>query len=443
MNTTAMTSSHVMNQEVLEVMASGHWMAQKNEEGYTLDSGEKLDNVYIVTPKAYKVPFRLEAVARTDTHNIRFMYGKAKLIFNWERDFDSLRANEPAKGKTCHSEGTGRVPVGEWVHFEWVVDPDYMAVRVNGEERLRVEGKFARVKGQAGIGPAFRSKVTVASFKVSGEETKPAPPKPIPMRYELDECMIFVPDEKHGEAVDWYCRNLRMVVQPNSMVSPIYPGFRGALVEFRGSQGTIGIVSVLKGHEHFRFEHGSSDGIRFNLGTGHLRATRHAFIERGIRTGKITTGENGTERFDFFDPYGNRLTAVQDARLDPTTSGIAGCMMPTVKVNDLKVSADWYKMCLQLKPNKRSQKERALLLDGYWRFNEAAEGVLWLEQQQEPMGEKPNAGNAARMYFYVEPRRFVDSFERLRRAGVSIHGLSNNTYHCFDPDGNQINVFSI
>jgi|GEM_PF-1481329 len=431
------------NKDVLEEMASGHWMARRNEDGYTLDSGEKLDNVYIVTPSAYKVPFRLETVARTDMHNIRLMYGKARLIFNWERNFDSLRANEPAKGRTCHSEGTGRIPVGEWVHFEWVVEPDHMVVRVNGEERLRVEGRFARVQGQAGIGPAFRSKVTVASFKVSGEETKPVPPKALPMRYELDECMVFVPEARHEEAVDWYCRNLRMTVQTNSMVSPIYPGLRGTLVEFRESKGTIGIVSANEEHEHFRFDYGCSDGVRFNLGTGHLRTTRHAFIERGIRTAPITTGENGLHRFDFFDPFGTRLTAVQDPRLDPTTAGIAGCMMPTVKVSDLQASAEWYKTCMQLKTDKKSLKERAVMLQGYCRFNAAPEGVIWLEQQQEPAGERPHAGNAARMYFYVEPRWFVDSFERLRRAGVTVHGLTYRTYHCFDPDGNQINVFSL
>ncbi|GMK37322.1 hypothetical protein PCCS19_03750 [Paenibacillus sp. CCS19] len=433
---------HASTSDLLMRMAEGNDIAARTEEGYVLDSGEQMDNRYVWTPKAYQVPVRIEVVAMTDSSNIRIKFAKAQFIFNWERNYDHLRATEPAKGKTCHQLGAGRVPVGEWVSFVWIVEPSYMKLIVNGEERLHIEGKFGRVSGQAAIGPAFRSKVTVRSFHVQGVEVEPAPPKPKPLLFEFDECHIAVPQELHQEAVDWYCKFLRMDIQRHSRISPIHETLQGTLLEFRHGKGAIGIVSSPQESGHFGVDWGKKDGARFVLKTGNLQATRHFLIQQGVRTTPIVTGLSGVERFDLFDPFGTCLTVMKDESLDGSTAGTVGFTVPVITVSNVKQAREWYAKHLGMRRNARRSKQGADLMMGLWRFNGVREPAVWLEEQNVEDRIERHVLPATRMYFYVEPHRFEQSYKRWQTAGAKVSDIEGRAYHVYDPDGNRINVFT-
>jgi catechol 2,3-dioxygenase-like lactoylglutathione lyase family enzyme len=317
-----------------------------------------------------------------------------------------------------------------------------MKLIVNGEERLHVDGKFGRVSGEAAIGPAFRSKVTVQSFHVQGVEVDPAPPKPKPLLFEFDECHIAVPQDRHQEAVDWYCRFLRMDVQRNSRISPIHETLQGTLLEFRQGKGTIGLVSSPEEKGHFGVDWGKMDGARFVLRTGNLQATRHFLIQQGVRTTPIVTGISGLERFDFFDPFGTRLTVMKDEWLDMTIAGTVGFTVPIVTVSNVERSREWYAKYLGMRRNTRRSRQGADLMMGLWRFNGVREPAVWLEEQNTEDKLHTHVNTATRMYYYVESYRFMQSYQRWKAAGIEVSDIAGRAYHVYDPDGNRINIFT-
>lgn len=98
----------ILDEKLSELVANIENFVTGTTDSLTLYSEHKLDNTYVLTPKAYKVPVRIEVVARTDSSNIRLKYGRGQIIFNWERNHDSLRCSEPSKGG-AYNNLNGRV----------------------------------------------------------------------------------------------------------------------------------------------------------------------------------------------------------------------------------------------------------------------------------------------------------------------------------------------
>ena len=68
------------------------------------------------------MPLRIEAVAKTDSTNLRLHFAKGHIIFNWEASPGQMACYEPVYGHPFHREGTGadsRRQMGE----DNVVDP--------------------------------------------------------------------------------------------------------------------------------------------------------------------------------------------------------------------------------------------------------------------------------------------------------------------------------
>lgn len=130
---------------------------------------------YVRTPAVYEVPLRIEAVAKTDSTNLRLHYAKGHVILNWEAVPDQLACYEPVYGHAFHVRGQGRIPQDSWVKVSWVVERDFMRVLVDDELRYTNEGEngdeFHRIDyrgliGPVCIGPGWGSTVTVRSLAV-------------------------------------------------------------------------------------------------------------------------------------------------------------------------------------------------------------------------------------------------------------------------------------
>ncbi len=131
---------------------------------------------YVRTPKSYSVPLKIEAVAKTDSTNLRLHYAKGHVIFNWEANLDVLAMYEPVYGHSRVVKKSGRIPFGEWVKATWIIENDRLRVLVNDE--LRFDSRDTEVSetdrqdyrglvGPACIGPAWGSTVILKSLNVS------------------------------------------------------------------------------------------------------------------------------------------------------------------------------------------------------------------------------------------------------------------------------------
>ncbi|MFF2092193.1 VOC family protein [Paenibacillus sp. NPDC058174] len=413
----------------------------ETSDGLSLYKEHHLDKTYVLTPRAYRVPVKIEAVARTDSSNIRLKYGKGQIIFNWERNHDSLRCGEPSKGRAFNNMN-GRIPVNEWNHFVWEIEPDFMRVTVNGTERLLLEGKFSNIKGQAGIGSAFRSRVDVKSFRVSGEETDP-PPAPLkPLMFEYDETHISVPEGSLEQAIQWYTRHLGLEPKPGFGPCTLHPSMKGILMQFPNGQGSLHLVTVSEDQEHFRVNREHGDHFHLQLKAKDVRAAFAYAQENSIRTSSLIE-EHGEVRFQLYDPYGNRLTVTQgkDSAVEPTGSGIYGCDIPVVGVSDLEKSVEWYTKVLGLKKSARGSGDGYALLRGIYRHNGAK--VNHLQLVHDPNCTNPTAGRpGVRQYFFVERHNLKKAYQKAQKWCTLISPLEDKAFHFYDPDGNRINVYS-
>ena len=130
---------------------------------------------YVRTPGTYGVPLTIEAVAKTDSTNLRLHFAKGHVILNWEAVPDQLACYEPVYGHAFHVRGQGRIALDSWVKVSWVIEREFMRVLVDDELRFTNEGdvgdEFHQIDyrgliGPVCIGPAWGSTVTVRSLTV-------------------------------------------------------------------------------------------------------------------------------------------------------------------------------------------------------------------------------------------------------------------------------------
>jgi hypothetical protein len=125
-------------------------------------------DVRLITTDEFRVPLRIDAVAKTDRTNIRLYFGnQGTVIVGWEVNPLSLRYHQPGNGVIVAVPGKGAIPKDTWVHVTWIIHPDRGIVIVDGEVRAVVPGHNQGLIGTAGIGTHNLNHIDVKQFDVA------------------------------------------------------------------------------------------------------------------------------------------------------------------------------------------------------------------------------------------------------------------------------------
>lgn len=432
---------------VRQLVATGCSSKQKrNQLEITLES----NGGYVSTQHFYKVPLRVSVTAKTDSTNLRLRFAKSEVILNWGPNPDELRWVDPATGTPQGIPGQGRIPVDEWVKVDWIIEPAYAVLLVNGEERFRSEGEYGRLAGQIGVGAANRSKVTVKSFEVQGDTCDSGYPIVAPPRYECDGAMIHVEWDKHDQAVQWFVEHMGWShvgdgakrqtddTQDERMTALGIPRF-----------GIIWIKSakVDNPRHHLYAPSGMADPhLRLCFNTRDIVHAHGLFRAKRVRVTELYRGPGGKLFFDFWATDESiRLTACGDERNTRDECLFSPCEWHRIGVTDLSRSVSWYRQFLGFEVVEEFREEGWILMTSRTSFYSVGFSEIWLEQLPANASTDPS-DYPVRPYFHL--RKLVEEYDRLVQGGVTVSPIAGkppiegySMFHFYDPDGNRFNVW--
>ena len=113
----------------------------------------------ITTAHSFELPVRISLHTKVDEHHTRLAYGKGWLTFLQ----GGVNMGDIAEGRPCVFHECAGIPIGEPVDIEWILDKEFMAIKINGE--LRHIGNNYQYIGEAKDNRKFKlsSPVTVAA----------------------------------------------------------------------------------------------------------------------------------------------------------------------------------------------------------------------------------------------------------------------------------------
>lgn len=133
------------------------------------------DHHRLSTSRSFTPPFRIQMQAGTKSTNVRLYYGNARhnlfIILNWQQVPTELHFYDPNTGvRTRHPDQDALEP-GKLHAIDIAVEAKEIVLTVDGKERLRAKGDFAKIDSTIGIGPGARSTVLLKEFRVYGPKS--------------------------------------------------------------------------------------------------------------------------------------------------------------------------------------------------------------------------------------------------------------------------------
>jgi len=109
--------------------------AFENNNGinYTNELLEISKNANIVTSQNFSAPVKIELRVKVDGCYFLIKYGQGHILIDAANPNGILFVKDIISDKNYSIDNFGNFPVGEFVDLEWVIDTDFMAIKINGE----------------------------------------------------------------------------------------------------------------------------------------------------------------------------------------------------------------------------------------------------------------------------------------------------------------------
>jgi uncharacterized protein YjbI with pentapeptide repeats len=166
---------HPFRSDLVMLEPRGNIEMAKKDEGISITCPR--NDGAVMAPGKYTVPIKIDLIAKTDSTNIRLLFGEGAAIFNWERNEHELRVHDPVNRDFRYGVGgKGKIPINEFVHISWILDQDYMLLYVNRELRLfRKNAPYMKIKDEGlpfpeleiGVASAMGSVVIIKELNIT------------------------------------------------------------------------------------------------------------------------------------------------------------------------------------------------------------------------------------------------------------------------------------
>ena len=219
------------------------------------------------------------------------------------------------------------------------------------------------------------------------------------------------------------------------------PGRKMATLTFP-ALGCIHIKSVEHDHPHFAVDWGQNGNVRFCFTTTNLEARHAYFRERNIQVTDVTQG-SFDRSFDFFDPVGNRLTAIEP---EPGTEALVAkapdARFPFQAIPLWRRPTGSHRLVRDQSGRGSNGSARTEPPQPLSSLNEGA--PVYLETVRMDRTKSAFTGKA--LLGNPEEGRLFETHKRLQEQGWKVTDFAGNPkflvlFHTYDPYGNQINVW--
>ena len=124
----------------------------------------------LITKRKYAPPYTVHAVCQTNSINIRFLLCDGVNIFNWEWNPKDMRLEIDGITSGKHRVANGEIPVNRWTRFRIEVEPDSLAIYVDGELRHVARGTFK--EAPVGLHTYLGGTLRVREFRIETPDEK-------------------------------------------------------------------------------------------------------------------------------------------------------------------------------------------------------------------------------------------------------------------------------
>lgn len=261
--------------------------------------------------------------------------------------------------------------------------------------------------------------------------------------FKWDGGIILIHHEHFHDAIDWYSEHMGWTCRDRLAN---YHGEKAFLTMPGGGQ--IVLKAIDSTYEHLSLENRYDGEARFCFAIGDWDRTIEYFTKHGIEFTEPRYGPDNRKYIDLYAFGNTRITAVHQNKFEgkhPDSRLVSYAEVPLrFGVTNLEASVGWYRQFLGLVPSEQEIPDGSALLKGkspYQAPSYFGERV-WLEQVEQLSGR---TNPAARPYFYLEREAFLDVHQRFPEHGIECSPIVGDpdwwaVFHCYDPDGNRINV---
>ncbi|MFD1738876.1 VOC family protein [Bacillus salitolerans] len=269
------------------------------------------------------------------------------------------------------------------------------------------------------------------------------------MTFRWDGGFIMVSWDHFDEGVDWYTTHFGWSCL-DKVITPV--GKKAFLKMPR--LGVVTLKSFESDFDHFKVRNNEEGYARLCFETIDLEETLAYFEKEGIQVSEMGNLPTGQKSFDILAFENARVTAVYNPSQDGAFTGVrltgfSDQICMRIGVTNLDRSIKWYQEHVGFSLVERGQQFAHMNVEDAYDWNELKQkGYDSILLEEIPLIEYKKSSPSVRTYFDVRPEYFSNTYEELQSKGMELSEIAGNPqtgwagFHFYDPDGNQINVWS-